>query len=45
MRPSLIPDLARTGLYYSQAVASYVTAYNVAPFRNGIISGIGDVTG
>ena len=41
MRPSLIPDLARTGLYYSQAVASYVTAYNVAPFRNGIIEGIG----
>lgn len=41
MRPSLITDLAKTGLYYNQAVASYVTAMNVAPFRCGILEGIG----
>ena len=41
MRPSLIQDLAKTGLYYNYAVASYVTAMNIAPFKNGIIEGIG----
>lgn len=40
MRPSLITDLPASNLAYNQAVASYVTAYNVAPFKCGVISGI-----
>jgi hypothetical protein len=40
MRPSLITDLPAQNLAYNQAVASYVTAMNVAPFKCGVISGI-----
>lgn len=40
MRPSLITDIAKTGLSFNQAVASYVTAQNVAPFRCGVIDKI-----
>lgn len=40
MRPSVITDLPASNLAYNQAVASYVTAYNVAPFKCGVLSGI-----
>lgn len=40
MRPSLITDLPAQNLAYNQAVASYVTAMNIAPFKCGVISGI-----
>jgi len=40
MRPSLITDLPAQNLAYNQAVASYVTACNIAPFKCGVISGI-----
>lgn len=40
MRPSLITDLPASNLAYNQAVASYVTAYNVAPFKCGVLSSI-----
>lgn len=40
MRPSLFTDLATNSLAYNQAVAAYVTAYNVAPFKCGVIEGI-----
>ena len=40
MRPSLIPDLPASNLAYNQAVASFVTAMNIAPFKCGVIDGI-----
>ncbi len=40
MRPSLITDLPAQNLAYNQAVASYVTAFNVAPFKCGVVDGI-----
>ncbi|RAP49666.1 MAG: hypothetical protein BZ138_07385 [Methanosphaera sp. rholeuAM270] len=42
MRPSFIDDLAKTNLVYNYAVASYVTAFNCAPFKCGLLEGIGD---
>lgn len=42
MRPSLFADLPATNLSYNQAVASFVTAMNLAPWKNGVISGIGE---
>lgn len=42
MRPSLVTDLPANNLAYNQAVVTYVTAMNTAPFKNGVISGIGD---
>lgn len=40
MRPSLITDLPATNLAYNQAVASYVTAMNIAPFKCGVLDTI-----
>lgn len=40
MRPSLITDLPAQNLAYNQAVASYVTALNVAPFKCGLLNKI-----
>ncbi len=40
MRPSLVTDLPGNNLAFNQAVASFVTAMNVAPFKNGAITDI-----
>ena len=40
MRPSLVTDLPGNNLAYNQAVATFVTAMNVAPFKNGAITNI-----
>ena len=42
MRPSLVTDLPANNLAYNQAVVAYVTAMNTAPFKCGVIEGIGD---
>lgn len=41
MRPSLIDNLQAANLAYNQAVATFVTAMNVAPYTAGVIDGIG----
>lgn len=40
MRPTVLTDLPTNKLGYSQCVASFVTAANIAEFMNGIITGI-----
>lgn len=44
MAPTLFTDLPTSKLTYKQAIATFITAQNIAEFQNGIIKNIGTTT-